>query len=38
MQNALSLLELTEADEILPFSEDMAAGRLVETIKSLKIN
>jgi chemotaxis protein methyltransferase CheR len=38
MQNALSLLELTDADEILPFSEGMPAGRLIETIKSLKID
>lgn len=38
MQNALSLLELTNTDEILPFSEGMSAGRLIETIKSMKIN
>ncbi len=38
MQNALSLLELADADEILPFSEGMSAGRLIETIKSMKIN
>ncbi len=38
MQNALSILELKDADETLPFSEGMAAGRLIETIKSMKIN
>jgi chemotaxis protein methyltransferase CheR len=38
MQNALSLLKLTDADEIPPFSEGMSAGRLIETIKSMKIN
>jgi len=38
MKNALSLLELTDTDEILPYSEGMTVGRLVETIKSMKIN
>jgi chemotaxis protein methyltransferase CheR len=38
MQNALSLLELTDTDEILPFSEGMTAGRLIETIKSMNIH
>ncbi len=38
MQNALSLLELKETEEILPYSEGMAAGRLIETIKSMKID
>ncbi|MBC2713879.1 MAG: hypothetical protein HF978_01060 [Desulfobacteraceae bacterium] len=38
MQNALSLLELQGAEEVLPYSEGMAAGRLIETIKSMKTN
>jgi chemotaxis protein methyltransferase CheR len=38
MRNALLLLELTDADEILPYSEGMTAGRLAETIKSMKIS
>jgi len=38
MQNALSLLELTDTEEILPYSEGLAAGRLIETIKSMKIS
>ncbi len=36
MQNALSLLAHKDAEEILPYSEGMAAGRLIETIKSIK--
>jgi chemotaxis protein methyltransferase CheR len=38
MQNALSLLALTDAEETLPYSEGITAGRLIETIKSMKIN
>lgn len=38
MQNALTLLKVKDPDEILPFSEGMTAGRLIETIKSMKIN
>ena len=37
MQNALSLLITKDPDEILPYSEGMTAGRLAETIKSMKI-
>jgi hypothetical protein len=36
MQNALSLLEFLDTDEIPPCSEGMTAGRLMETIKSMK--
>jgi chemotaxis protein methyltransferase CheR len=38
MQNALSLLAHKDAEEILPFSDGMTARRLIETIKSMKIN
>jgi chemotaxis protein methyltransferase CheR len=37
MQNALALLELKDAEEIPPCSEGITAGRLIETIKSMKI-
>ena len=38
MQNAVSLLRVKDPDEILPFSEGMTAGRLLETIQSMKID
>ncbi len=38
MHNALSLLKQTDTEEILPYSEGIAAGRLIETIKSIKAN
>jgi hypothetical protein len=38
MHNALSLLEQTDTEEILPFSEGIAAGRLIETIKAINAN
>lgn len=38
MQNALSLLKLRDTEEIPPCSEGITAGRLIETIKSMKIN
>ncbi|MCD6584358.1 MAG: hypothetical protein J7K96_01220 [Desulfobacteraceae bacterium] len=38
MNNALSLLEQKDTEEILPYSEGIAAGRLIETIKSMKTN
>jgi chemotaxis protein methyltransferase CheR len=38
MHNALSLLEQTDTEEILPYSEGIAAGRLIETIKAINAN
>jgi len=35
MENALSLLKSKEPDEILPYSEGMTAGRLMDTIQGM---
>ena len=37
MQNALTLLGLKDTEEIPPCSEEITVGRLIETIKSMKI-